>query len=69
MNILRLVDYKEGISTSSIIERCAQLFDKRKKLQKKNVIPSSGPEIVTCVSKFIIRRVFNSVTTFYRPGF
>ena len=35
MDILKLVDYKEGISTSSIIERCAQLFDKRKKLQKK----------------------------------
>ena len=35
MNILKLVDYEEGISTSSIVERCAGLFKKRKKLQKK----------------------------------
>ena len=35
MDILKLVDYEEGISTSSIVERCAQLFNKRKKLEKK----------------------------------
>ena len=35
MNILKLVEYEEGISSSSIVERCAQLFNNRKKLQKK----------------------------------
>ncbi len=35
MNILKLVDYEECISTSYIVERCAQLFKKRKKLKKK----------------------------------
>jgi cytidyltransferase-like protein len=35
MNILKLVNYEEGISTSSVVERCAQLFNKRKKLRKK----------------------------------
>ena len=35
MNILKLVDYEQGISSSSIVERCAQSFNKRKKLQKK----------------------------------
>lgn len=35
MNILKLVDYEEGISSTSIVERCVQIFNKRKKLQKK----------------------------------
>ena len=35
MNILKLVDYEEGISSNSIVERCVQIFNKRKKLQKK----------------------------------
>ncbi len=30
LGILRLVDYKKGISTSSIIERCANLFNASK---------------------------------------
>ena len=34
MNILKLVDYEEGISTSEIVERCAQSFKIRKKLKK-----------------------------------
>ena len=35
MGILKLVDYKDGISTSSIVERCAQLYYERKKFKKK----------------------------------
>ena len=35
MNILKFVDYEEGISSSSIVERCAQTFNERKKIQKK----------------------------------
>ena len=35
MNILKLVDYEEGISTSAIVEKCAQLFKKRNHLRKK----------------------------------
>jgi len=35
MGILQLVDYKDGISTSSIVERCAELHKKRKELEKK----------------------------------
>ena len=35
MNILKLVDYEESISTSAIVEKCAQLFKKRRNLQKK----------------------------------
>ena len=35
MGILKLVDYEEGISTSSIIEKCADQFKKRKGLEKK----------------------------------
>lgn len=34
MRILKLVDYEEGISTSSIVERCAQVYEKRKNLKK-----------------------------------
>ena len=35
MDILKLVDYHEGISTSSIVERCAEQFNLRKGLKKK----------------------------------
>ena len=35
MNILKLVDYEESISTSAIVEKCAQLFKKRKNVLKK----------------------------------
>lgn len=35
MGILKLVDYKDGISTSSIVERCAQLYYEREQLKKK----------------------------------
>ena len=35
MEILKLVDYHEGISTSSIVERCAEQFNLRKGLKKK----------------------------------
>ena len=35
MNILKLVDYEESISTSAIVERCAELFKKREHLRKK----------------------------------
>ena len=35
MDILKLVDYEESISTSAIVEKCAQLFKKRKNLLKK----------------------------------
>ena len=35
MNILKLVEYEEGISSSYIVERCAQVFKDRKKLKKK----------------------------------
>ena len=33
--IIKLVDYHEGISTSSIVERCAEQFNLRKGLKKK----------------------------------
>ena len=36
LEILKLVDYHEGISTSSIVERCAEQFIMRKTL-KKNI--------------------------------
>lgn len=35
MGILKLVDYTEGISTSSIVERCAQAWETRSKSEKK----------------------------------
>tara|TARA_B100000927_G_scaffold238078_1_gene198989 strand:+ start:1386 stop:1823 length:438 start_codon:yes stop_codon:yes gene_type:complete len=35
MGILKLVDYKDGISTSSIVSRCAQIYKKREHLKKK----------------------------------
>lgn len=35
MGILKLVDYKDGISTSYIVERSAQLYKQRKGLGKK----------------------------------
>lgn len=35
MNILKLVDYEEGISTSAITEKCAKLFKERKHMIKK----------------------------------
>ena len=35
MGILKLVDYKDGISTSSIVNRCAQAYNKRENLKKK----------------------------------
>ena len=35
MNILKLVDYEESISTSAIVEKCAELFKKREHLRKK----------------------------------
>ena len=35
MNILKLVEYEEGISTSYIVEKCAKLFKEREKFQKK----------------------------------
>lgn len=35
MGILKLVDYKDGISTSSVVERCAQVYNTRKQLKKK----------------------------------
>lgn len=35
MGILQLVDYKDGISTSCIVERCAELHKKRQELEKK----------------------------------
>ena len=35
MGILKLVDYKDGISTSYIVERSAHLYNERKGLEKK----------------------------------
>lgn len=35
MNILKLVDYEQGISTSSIVAKCAHLFKERQHLRKK----------------------------------
>ena len=35
MNILKLVDYEEGISSSVIVEKCADSFKKREHLRKK----------------------------------
>ena len=35
MGILKLVDYKDGISSSSIVNRCAQVYKERKHLKKK----------------------------------